>query len=217
MRTAAERKDCRKVPVSCNKDCGGGCALTAEVKEGRILRISDNPLGPSYMRGCMKGYRMTDVVRHPDRLLHPLIRSGERGSGAFRRAGWEEALALIAGKFRDFHSRFGLPSFMRLGGSGSCRGALHNTEGLAKRFLALSGGYTDTAGNYSCEASDFVKPHMYGTRHVGIDVRRLEEAGAVVLWGFNPFDTRFGSETEAFLLELAKKGMPFYVVDPRRT
>jgi anaerobic dimethyl sulfoxide reductase subunit A len=58
---------------------------------------------------------------------------------------------------------------------------------------------------------------MYGTGHVGIDVRRLEEAGAIVLWGFNPFDTRFGSETEAFLLELAKRGKPFYVVDPRRT
>ncbi len=215
--TAAMRENSRMVPVSCNKDCGGGCALMAEVKEGRLLRIIDNPLRPGFMRGCMKGYRMTDVISHPDRLLYPLIRNGERGSGSFRRAGWEEALSLIAGKIREFHSSRGVHSVMRLGGSGSCRGALHNTERVTKRFLALSGGYTDTAGNYSSEAGDFVKPYMYGTRHVGIDVRRLEDAGAVVLWGFNPFDTRFGSETEAFLLELAKKGMPFYVVDPRRT
>lgn len=62
---------------------------------------------------------------------------------------------------------------MRIGGSGSCRGALHNTAVLTMRFLSFYGGYTETTGNFSSEASDFVKPYMFGTKYVGIDVKTL--------------------------------------------
>ena len=34
----------KTVPVSCNRDCGAGCALLAHVKNGRIEKITDNPL-----------------------------------------------------------------------------------------------------------------------------------------------------------------------------
>ena len=34
----------KTVPVSCNKDCGAGCALLAHVNNGRIEKITDNPL-----------------------------------------------------------------------------------------------------------------------------------------------------------------------------
>ena len=55
-----------KIPVSCNKDCGGGCALTAHLENGRIKKITDSSFRPEYMRGCIKGYRMADALYHPD-------------------------------------------------------------------------------------------------------------------------------------------------------
>ncbi len=36
---------------------------------------------------------MTAFVHGPDRLLHPLRRTGPKGSGAFARVAWPEALA----------------------------------------------------------------------------------------------------------------------------
>ena len=59
------------------------------------------------MRGCMKGYRVPEMLYHPKRLLKPLIRTGRRGCGEFRKAEWEEALDLAAGQIRETIDRKG--------------------------------------------------------------------------------------------------------------
>ena len=207
----------KRIPVSCNKDCGAGCPLEAHVKDGQIQRITDSSYNKPLMHGCLKGFRMTDVIYNKNRITKPQIRTGERGSGHFRDAGWNEALDLIADKLNGTRESKGAESVMRIGGSGSCRGALHNTATLTQRFLSLYGGYTETYGNFSSEAASFVKPHMFGTKNIGIDVKTLLDSKLIILWGFNPSDTRFGCETEALLKKAADAGLPFIVVDPRRT
>ncbi len=206
-----------KIPISCNKDCGGGCALSAHLENGRIRKITDSSFRPEYMRGCIKGYRMADALYHPERLKRPLLRKGERGSGTYKEISWDDALDLLAEKLFSFKDSYGPQSVMRIGGSGSCRGALHNTAVLTQRFLSLYGGYTETTGNFSSEASDFVKPFMFGTKYVGIDVKTLFESNLVILWGMNPEETRMGSETEEVLSAAAAKGVSIVVIDPRKT
>jgi len=71
------------VPVSCDRDCGGGCPLSAYVSKGRIVRITDNPRTPELMRGCIKGYRIADTVYANDRLKSPLIGTGNGGGERF--------------------------------------------------------------------------------------------------------------------------------------
>lgn len=206
-----------KVPVSCNKDCGAGCPLEAHVENGRILKITDSTYKKPLMHGCLKGFRMTDVIYNKDRILRPKIRTGKRGSGQFRDASWTEALDLVAEKLKSTKETKGAESVMRLGGSGSCRGALHNTATLTQRFLNLYGGYTETMGSFSSEAATFVKKPMFGTKYIGIDVKTLLSSKMIILWGFNPEDTRFGCETESLLKKAADMGIPFYVLDPRKT
>ena len=87
----------RTLPVSCDRDCGGGCPLCAYVSEDRIVKITDNPLKSRFMHGCIKGYRMADTVYAKDRLKSPLIRTGERGEGHFREISWPEALNRTGG------------------------------------------------------------------------------------------------------------------------
>ncbi len=204
-------------PVSCNRDCGGGCALEAHVKNGKITKITDSRYKPSYMRGCIKGYRMADALYSSERLTKPLIRTGDRGSGDFREIPWDEVLDIAADKLRFFKDKYGAFSVMRIGGSGSCRGALHNSTLLTQRSLSLFGGYTETDGSFSSEASDFVKPHMFGTKYVGIDVKTLFNSKLVILWGMNPEETRMGAETENVFAEISRRGTPIVVVDPRKT
>jgi len=213
-------KDPLHLPVSCNKDCGAGCPLIAETVDGRLLRIGDNPLRPAHMRGCVRGYQMVRGVYHPERLRSPLVRNGPRGSGRFREVGWDEALRIVRDRLRRIRETWGAESVLRLGGSGSCRGALHNTALVTRRFFSQFGGYTDITGSYSSGAESFVAPYLFGpgfVRRSGIDAATLQYSRLILLWGANVADTRFGCELVSRIREQRRRNVPVIAVDPRRS
>ena len=205
------------VAVTCNKDCGGGCPLMADVQDGRVTRVRDNPLAGRSMKGCPRGYEMPRVVYAPDRILKPLLRTGPRGSGQFREAAWPEALALVARRLAEVQGCYGAGSILALAGFASGRGALHSTQRLTKRFLALLGGYTEITGGYSSAAADFVTPMVLGTNLAGIDSATLRHSKLIILWGANVKDTRLGCDTEFYIREARRRGVEVIVVDPRRS
>ena len=205
------------VPVSCNKDCGGACALLAHVKDSRIVRITNNPLGGKYLKGCVKGFQMPATVHSDDRIQKPLIRSGARGSGLFTEATWSEALHLVAERLAEIKTKHGNQAILPLGGSGACRGALHHTGRLTSRFLALFGGYTGHLDDYSSAAVRFALPYVLGTVMVGIDPATVDHSNLIVLWGANIADCRFRSETASKIREAKARGVEVIVIDPRQT
>ncbi|MEW5814117.1 MAG: molybdopterin-dependent oxidoreductase [Spirochaetota bacterium] len=207
----------KQIPVSCNKDCGAGCPLLAHIENDILKKITDNPGINPYMRGCSRGYRMPLVVYSRERLKKPLLQTGERGSNNFREIEWPEAFRIISLKLAELKMLYGPSTILFLGGSGACRGALHNTSILTRRFLKFFGGFTDTTGTYSAAASDFINPYVFGTRFIGLDPAALQFSQLIILWGANISDTRFGCEMEARLLEQKKKGVPIIVIDPRKT
>jgi anaerobic dimethyl sulfoxide reductase subunit A len=207
-------------PVSCNKDCGGGCALVARVEGGRVTAIVDSPFRPGDMRGCARGFRAHEVTHSRERLTKPLIRTGPRGNCEFREAPWDEALDLVARRLQELRERHGSRSILALAGAGAIRGAVHNTGSLTRRFLSTVAGdegYTGTYGSYSSAAQSFVLPFLFGRSDVGIDPATLEESRLLLLWGANAFDTRFGADLETVLRRIRRRGVPCIVVDPRRS
>lgn len=216
-RSTVAADDISKLPVSCNKDCGGGCPLLAHVEEGRLIKITNNPRGTRYMTGCIRGFQMPREVYAKGRLRRPLWRTGPKGSGQFDEIPWEEALDRIAEQLVEIRDRHGPEAILSLGGSGSCRGALHNTSRLKARFLSLFGGCTSTYSSYSSAATSFVTPFVYGTSQVGLDPQTLLHSSLILLWGANISDLRFGCDLEGCLLEAKRRGTPIWVVDPRRT
>ncbi len=84
-------------------NCEAGCGLLAYVdrETGRVAKLEGNPLHPaSRGRNCPKGPATLAQVTNPDRILHPLRRSGPRGGGRWERVSWEEAMDDIAGRIR---------------------------------------------------------------------------------------------------------------------
>ena len=84
--------------------CGCGCALNLEVIAGEIVGVlpaNDHPVGRGGL--CIKGWNAHSFVHHQDRLMTPLIRK----NGEFTEASWDEALALVAKKFKGIKSKSG--------------------------------------------------------------------------------------------------------------
>ncbi|HUV09245.1 MAG TPA: molybdopterin-dependent oxidoreductase, partial [Spirochaetia bacterium] len=207
----------RRIPVSCNRDCGGGCPLLAHVAGDHLEKITANPLAGPYMSGCIRGFQMPRVVYASGRLKEPMVRTGARGSGQFRAVSWAEALDHVASKLAEIRDRCGPRSILRLGGSGAVRGALHNTSLLTRRFLKGLGGFTDTLGSFSAAAVDFVTPFLFGTNNTGLDPATLRFSRLIILWGANVSDTRLGCELENRIREQTERGTPVVVIDPRRS
>lgn len=204
-----------EIPVSCNKDCGGGCPLTAIVENGKVRKIIDSRYGGPWMTGCRRGYRAHKLTYHPDRLKSPMLKN--RRTGSFLEISWNAALDFAAEKLSEIREDTGPLSVMRIGGSGSCRGALHNTSKLASRFLNLYGGYTETTGSFSSAAVSFVTPFVYGSSNAAVDAGSLDKTEFVFMPGANFADLRFGSELMSRLLDLKKRGVEMVITDPRRT
>ncbi len=96
-------------------NCTGSCSWKVYVRNGVMIReeqAADYPRIsadlPDYNpRGCQKGGCFTEYVYGPQRLRYPLIRAGERGEGKWRRATWDEALTMVAGKLLDNIYQYG--------------------------------------------------------------------------------------------------------------
>ncbi len=207
----------KTVPVSCNRDCGAGCALLAHVKNGRIEKITDNPLIDEHMKGCIRGYHMPETVHSEQRLKRPLLNTGRRGSGAFKEITWEEAFNRISEKLGEIRETQGCKSVLAFNGSGSCRGAFHHTNLQTQRFFSLYGGFTGRTDGYSNAAAGYVENFLFGTRMVGFDPPTLEHSQLIILWGANLSDVRFSSSIESWISKRKEEGIPIIVIDPRRS
>jgi len=205
------------IPVTCDLDCGGGCAMLAHVENGRVTKITQNPLRGPYMNACAKGLQAARTLYAPDRLTKPLLRTGPRNSGQFKEIPWPDALDIVAERLSDIKTRYGNESILLLGGSGACRGALHNTFTLPPRFLRLFGGHVTTTGGYSAAATSFAQPFVLGSSPSGIDPGTLQFSNLIILWGANFADARSSCEAEARIKEARSRGVEVIVIDPRRT
>ncbi|MDE0356205.1 MAG: molybdopterin-dependent oxidoreductase [Gammaproteobacteria bacterium] len=90
------------VPTTCF-NCESACGLLAYVDRDtlEVRKFEGNPEHPgSRGRNCAKGPATANQVTDPDRILYPLKRAGERGSGQWTRVSWDEALDDIAGRIR---------------------------------------------------------------------------------------------------------------------
>ncbi len=96
--------------------CGTGCGVEVGVHEGKVLAVRGDVASP-VNRGllCVKGYHLPAMLYGADRLLYPQKRD-PHGNG-FSQISWDEALDLIARRFRDVLDKHG-PEAVGMYGSG---------------------------------------------------------------------------------------------------
>lgn len=96
--------------------CGTGCGVEVGVDDGKVVAVRGDELSP-VNKGllCVKGYHLPALLYGRDRLKQPLKRNAD-GKG-FQPISWDEALDLIATKFKETLEQHG-PQAVAMYGSG---------------------------------------------------------------------------------------------------
>jgi anaerobic selenocysteine-containing dehydrogenase len=95
----------RYVATACGQ-CGAGCGIQVRVVEGRAVKVEGLTSCPINRGGVgPRGLSAPQVLYDPDRIREPLRRTGSRGSGGWEPIGWDEAIALLAGRLGALRER----------------------------------------------------------------------------------------------------------------
>jgi DMSO reductase family type II enzyme molybdopterin subunit len=170
-------------------NCLASCPYRVFARDGEVVFEEQSgtlePVAPGVPDlnplGCQKGSAWSAQLAGPDRLLHPLRRVGERGSGRFERVSWEEALGELADSILDAIETRGPESVVL---EESVEGGLL-AQAPVLRFAALLGALTLDANGL---VNDFpTGQHLtFGKFSCASTVDDTFLADVVLLWHANP-------------------------------
>jgi len=197
----------RKIYSLCEM-CVWRCGLRAKVRDGQVYKLEGNPDHPhSLGKLCPRGQAGLMTAYDPDRILYPLIRAGDRGSGLFRRATWDEALDYVAAKMQQIKQESG-PEAMIFS-------TTHNMVQTQFENLLRAYGSPNYGTQRSLCFNAMITAHLMT---YGIEEPDRDYCGTkyVIYAGRNMMQTISNSETQHLVCAL-NQGAKVVVLDPRYT
>jgi len=202
------KKVVRTICQSCHCECG----VLVKLRDCEIVGIKGDPNHPMN-RGyvCPKGAAQPQLVNHPERLLYPLKRVGERGEGKWERVSWDEALRGIASRLTEVRDRYGPESI-------AC---IHGTGPRASLVCTLVPFALGSPNRISVDLHICFAPSLLAEAVTVGHPIMLEEgpdylsSECIMIWGANPVAAHPPRGRD--ILEARKRGAKLIVVDPRRT
>jgi len=188
--------------------CSVRCPIQVTVKDGQVTFIQGNPKVAGIDGSlCPRGSAGISLLNDPQRLQSPMIRTGERGSGQWRKATWDEALDHVAGKLKAIIQAHGGHSVV-LGERTQL--ATH----VSKAFLKAIGSPNHFTHDALCKGSVNTACRSlfgYTDAQMGIDYKNTRH---IVLYGRNIFEAIAVKEVNG-LMEALGKGARLTYIDPR--
>lgn len=196
----------------CHHDCPDSCVWDVTVRDGQAVRLRGQASHP-FTRGelCPKVNRFLDRVHHPDRVLHPLVRTGPKGTATFERATWDDALERIAARWRQLLDDRGPSSILPFGYAGN-QGILQCRTMSERLFNAL--GVSTVVGGLCGNTAEAGIRVTQGTG-IGIDPEDLRHSRVIFLWSTNTLVTN--RHLWPILEEARAAGAHVVCIDPLRT
>jgi anaerobic dimethyl sulfoxide reductase subunit A len=225
--------DLTTVVTSCAHNCGSRHMLVAHKKGDVIVRLSTDDgryqkggefgkdtFEEPQLRACLRGRSYRSRLYSQERLLYPMVRTGARGEGKFKRASWDAALDHVAGKMEELKSKYGPTALLDQSYAGASYGVLHKSdqiEGLLGRFLGMYGCRTSSWSVPSYEGTKFSSRITFGTIEDGNEDDTFAHAKLIIMWGWNPAYTFHGGNTFYYMRMAKQQGCKFVLVDPQYT
>lgn len=201
-------------PSVCPHDCPSVCALEVERRpDGRLGKVRGSSR-VEYTAGviCAKVARYHERFHHPDRLSHPLRRTGAKGSGAFARIDWDDALDEIAENLLRVEQRHGAEAVWPYFYAGTM--GLVQRDGIQR--LTHVKKYSRFKSTICVMLSDTGFKAGHGRRW-GVPATEIgPHSDLVVVWGCNPVNTHVNLMTHIARAR-KERGAKLVVVDPYRS
>lgn len=203
----------KQVLGGCPKNCPDACAWVVTVKDGRAVELRANRDHP-FTRGflCAKVSRYLEQVYSDQRVLHPLRRTGPKGSGEFRRITWDEALDEISRRLQEAASSPEGPESILPLYSGGTMGMVQGWS-MGNRFFHRLGASRLDVTICSAAGEAGIAYTMGGTR--GMDPEGLKESRLILLWASNTLTSN--PHLWPYILEARRRGATVVAIDPVRT
>ena len=191
--------------------CKAECGLLAHVRNGRLLKLEEDPAWPIKCypptQGCARRKAAVEYFYHPERVNFPLKRVGERGEGKWQRLSWPDALDEIAGKLEALRNTYGPETLAITGGTGRTH------DEYRARFFNLFGSPNLFGQERICFGPRTIVADMIVGMFPNYSVTRYTKC--VLLLGSEPLTAR--PMAARAILEAKKQGAKMIVVDPCQT
>ncbi|UCH82172.1 MAG: molybdopterin-dependent oxidoreductase [Nitrospiraceae bacterium] len=197
-----------QVPTYCEM-CFWNCGAIATVVNDRVVKLEGNPVCPrSRGKLCARGNGGIGQLYDPDRLKHPLIRSGSRGDGKYRKVSWDEALGYVADKMTAIKDRYGAESLAFM---------MHGS--ITSHLMTLRGAFGSPNFAFpsfaQCRGARVVAYELTYGSDVGSPERvDMRNSKAIVLFGTHLGENMHNSQTQDFAEAVGNRAK-IIVVDPR--
>lgn len=173
---------------------------------------------------CDLGRQSPQIVYSPDRLRHPLLRTGPKGTYEFTRITWDEAFDIIVTRLNSIKETYGPEAAAIYTGRGSFEQAecdVFQPQGVAvssASSVLFPFGSPNTLGvGALCYVSfAMIAPHVTAGGMLINMFSDLENADLIVVWGANPA-TDCPPMDFGRILKARQRGAEVVVIDPRRT
>ena len=214
MATKSQRPDGQQViRGACPLDCPDTCSWDVTVENGQAVDLrgaKDHPFTQGNL--CVKVNRYLEHTQAPDRLLHPLRRTGKKGAGDFERITWDEALDEIGTQLKNAIARHGGESIWPCVGTGHM-GFLQGMWGSGFRLWNALGASQHRVT--ICSVAGVAGVTMTVGQPTGMDPEDLPKSKLIIMWGYNPLST--GNHAWRFISEARRNGAHLVAIDPIRT
>lgn len=188
--------------------CSVRCPIKVDVKDGHVRLIEGNQHVPGIKGSlCPKGAAGKSMLYDDQRPQTPLIRVGERGSGNWRKATWEEAIDYVALKLKSIIEKHGGKSVVL------CERTQLATH-VSKTFMRAIGSPNHFTHDALCKGSvNTACRSMFGYTDgdIGIHYKKTKH---IVLYGRNIFESINVKEVNT-LMDALENGAKMTYIDPR--
>lgn len=192
--------------------CDVNCMVHVDVPEsGNVGDVKVKAMDPRKFHAdiCIKGIHAPENFSHKKRILKPLKRIGERGSGEWEEVSWDDALDDIATRLQRIVETHG-PEALAVSESPAL---IQNASGMTRRFMNLLGSPNFISGVAVCMGNtSAVNRLTYGWYPMG----DFGETNCMVLMGHDPHPHSWTSIYNN-IRRAQERGAKLIVVDPRKS